>query len=99
MRGAQPQTRIDLFDSLGILCFHEGGCPFPLLSEKFWEVFWKLLRAVRLKWSTSSPAEGRGCQGLCKASWREMVWMCVIKPTMSCLSALEVKVVKQLFFF
>lgn len=58
--------------------------------------FWKLLRAVRLKWS--SPAEGRGCQGLGMASWRGTLWMCVIKPTVRCLSVLEVKVVKQLFF-
>lgn len=35
MRETEPQTRIDLFDSLGILCFHGGGWPFPLVSEKF----------------------------------------------------------------
>lgn len=35
MRGAEPQARIDMFDSVGILGFGGGGWPFPLLSESF----------------------------------------------------------------
>ena len=59
----------------------------------------RLLRAVRLKWSTSSLVEERACQGACRASWHRLVWMCVIKPTQCCLRRrLGVKVVSQLFF-
>lgn len=34
--------------------------------------------------------------GRCCASWHELVWMCVIKPTQRCLRG-GVKVVSQLF--
>lgn len=69
-----------------------GQCPFPVSSE----IAGSLCEAVRLKSSTSSLMDSRGCQGLCNASWQRMVWMCVIKPTVCCLR-MEVSVVSQLF--
>lgn len=71
-----------MFDSVGILSFR-GGAGLSRFYLRGLGGFWKQLGAVRLKWS--SPAEGRGYQGLCKVSWRGMVWMCVIKPTVRCL--------------
>lgn len=69
---------------------------FSQFHLKWLGAYGRLLRAVRLKWSTSLVEE-RGCQSLCCASWHRLVWMCVIKPTQCCLRRLGVKVVSQLF--
>lgn len=65
-----------------------GSAGLSQFQLKLLGAYWRLLRAVRLKWSTSSLVKDWACMGRCCASWHELVWMCVIKPTQCCLRRL-----------